>query len=722
MVGNLFDLDLNKPIQSLVQIAGVYGPIFSLKVPTEDLVVISSRALAHEACDETRFQKKVHGPLELVRDFAGDGLITAHTPEKNWEKAHRILMPAFGTRALRGMFPAMLDLAEQLVLKWERHGPSHTVDLSDEMTRLTVDTIALCGFNYRLNSFYSETLHPFVGAMVGGLTESSARTRRIPFLNPLLWRKKRQYAADISVMHGLADEIIATRRREGIGHTGDVLDLMLAAKDPRTGETLDDVNIRHQMVTFLIAGHETTSGLLSFAIYELLKQPAVLARAREHVDDVLRGRTPTFDSLPTLTYLDQILKETLRLWPTAPAFAVRPFESTTLGGTFPVEPHQTLLFLLPAIQRDPVVWADPERFDPDRMERTRFDQLPPDAWKPFGNGQRSCIGQAFAMQEATLALALILQRFELAFADPNFELRIRESLTLKPDDLRVRVSLRAKPLAPAVDPRTETRSGPATAASDLSLRIFFGSKRGTAEGYASELAAQAHARGARAEVSSLERATPTLARDAVSVIITSSYDGLPPENARSFVETLANAQEGTARGSRFAVFGCGDRNWARTFQAVPKFIDRRLHECGADRILPRGEGDARSDSAGEFARWSSSLWDALGKEMASTGAASQIAISAETAALCERLGGDPTLASKLAQLPLARPATLSELELLVVRTPCPPEKMALRERFAAGPASLPELLAMAHSCRISFDEWLDLYARGIVSPSTRKMN
>jgi cytochrome P450/NADPH-cytochrome P450 reductase len=730
VLGNLLDLDVNTPIQTMMKLKDEYGPAFRLKVPTEDLVVISSAELCHEVCDESRFDKKVHGPLDVVRDYAGDGLITAHTREPNWAKAHRILLPAFGGGSLRPMFEPMLDVAEQMVLKWERLGARHPIDVSDDMTRLTVDTISLCGFGYRLNSFYDRTMHPFVDAMMRSLTESSARTRRPPFLSNFLLRKRHRYAADTALMHGLADEIIAARKAQRTDGQ-DVLSTMLNAADPVTGEKLDDTNIRHQMVTFLIAGHETTSGLLSFALYELLRNPAAMEAARAEVDAVLGRGRPAFDDLPKLRYLDQVLKETLRLWPTAPAFAVfSKAPETSLGGRWHVHAKQTILLLLPAIGRDPAAWEAPEAFLPERMEATKFRNLPPGAWKPFGNGQRSCIGRAFALQEATLALALVLQRFDLRHVEEGKPLRIRESLTLKPDGFRVYAEPRRARSGRRANPRRE--EGPAVSAGPL--HILFGSKTGTAEAFARELAEDAVAHGFAPTVASLDdyAARPLAPR---TVLLTASYDGRPPENAKAFAQALAHAAAGAHAGVGYAVFGCGNRDWARTYQAIPKLFDRRLSELGATRLFDRGEADARGDSRADFLNWKEGLFAALKPrafrvevlpaedETAAVAVVDEPVRRAlqrfglrENARLRLSGGGAPEevrpAAEVFAALDLSRPAPRAAVEAVLAAVRCPPERAPLAAFLAkeATPAteapSLLTLLEGAPSAEIPLSDFL----------------
>ncbi|MDO5629683.1 MAG: cytochrome P450, partial [Mobilicoccus sp.] len=624
IVGTLHAMDTQAPIQGMMRHAERYGEIFRHQLPTNDgsLFVISSQRLVDELCDESRFDKRVHNPLKNIRAFGGDGLFTARTDEPNWGKAHRILMPAFSPVALTGMYDGMVDIAEQLMLKWERLGPEADVDVTHDFTRLTLDTIALCSFSYRFNSFYSESMHPFIDSMVDALEESGQRGRRLPIQNRLMLLTQRRYDEDIAVLHEVADRIIAHRREHPLPDgQSDILDTMLTATDPKTGETLSDENVRYQMVTFLIAGHETTSGLLSFTLYELLKNPQVMARARAHVDEVLDGRYPTYADLAKLGYLDQILRETLRLWPTAPAFAVYPHESTAIGAKdgeagYAITPDDTALVLTPQLHRDPSVWPDPERFDPDRFAFDRAQAIPSNAWKPFGNGQRSCIGRGFALQEAQLVLALMLQRFDIDWADPSYELTVKETLTLKPDGFFARFSRRegyaAQAPVAAQGEAGEQDEPAAVERHGTPVRILFGSNAGTSEAFANQVAQRATRLGYAPTVAALDEATGDLPGDGAVVVVSASYEGQPPDNAKQFVSWLEGVTDGALDGVRFAVFGCGNTDWARTYQRIPTLIDEQLERAGATRLIERGEANARGDFFGDFDAWHERLWPAIG--------------------------------------------------------------------------------------------------------------
>ena len=186
IVGNAPDLDPKTPVQSMMKLARELGPLYRLTFPSQSILVLGSVELAAEACDEARFGKHVHNTLRHLRDFAGDGLFTAYSDEPNWAKAHRLLMPAFGPAAMRGYFDDMLDVADQMLTKWERLGPETSIDVPDNMTRLTLDTIALCGFAYRFNSFYQSEMHPFVESMVRALAEAGNRSKRLPLQTQLM--------------------------------------------------------------------------------------------------------------------------------------------------------------------------------------------------------------------------------------------------------------------------------------------------------------------------------------------------------------------------------------------------------------------------------------------------------------------------------------------------------------------------------------------------------
>lgn len=228
------------------------GPIVRVQLKN-DTVFVGTVELTQEVDDETKFEKAVHGPIRQIRDGMGDGLFTAETRDSAWLTAHRILIPALGPLAIRGMFPLMADIASQLATKWCRYGSKNVITPTDDFTRLTLDTLALCAFDYRLNSFYEPTMHPFVTAMLGFLRGAGEKSNSIQWPYLLNKRFEDGYRGHIRDMHALVDDIIASRTEDS-SDVNDLLNAMLKGRDPKTGAKLSEENIRYQLVTFLIAG------------------------------------------------------------------------------------------------------------------------------------------------------------------------------------------------------------------------------------------------------------------------------------------------------------------------------------------------------------------------------------------------------------------------------------------------------------------------------------
>lgn len=345
-----------------------------------------------------------------------------------------------------------------------------------------------------------------------------------------------------------------------------------------------------------------------------------------------------------------MLRETLRLTPTAPAFsrAIRP-ENTEdpvyIGAKDPDSKHKyeiprgkSIVCLIGKIMQDPKVFGeDAAEFKPERMLDENFEKLPKNAWKPFGTGMRACIGRAFAWQEAVLAVALILQNFDMRLDDPNYEMKVVQTLTLKPKDFYMRASLR-EGITPTIllqrlsgDRATGgqhkdgvPRAVEAVATGEQDLSILYGSNTGTCQALAQKLAGQCAQRGLLADVRTLDAAMGQVPKDKPTVIITASYEGLPTDDAARFVAWLESLkqedEDKKLEGVKYAVFGCGHSDWASTFQKIPTSVDDILPILGAERIADRGSSDvSKQDTFGDFETWTSGkLWPALGPYLSST--------------------------------------------------------------------------------------------------------
>ena len=633
VLGDALHLDPEHPTQSLMNLADELGPIYHLVAPGQDVVVVSGGDLIAECLDETRFEKNVPPELVAMREVAGDAIFTAWTQEPAWKKAHNVLLPAFAPQQIKGYTAKMADIADQLVMKWARLNPGDPVDVCTDMTKLTFDTICLVCFSYRPGSFYRQDMPPIVTALEEAIAECVNRPSRLPGQDIYEAIKgRRQYRDNLSFLNNLADTIIEDRLRSAeVGKNGDVLDLMLTQADKDSGQKLDRLNIRQQMLTFLAAGYDTTSGMLMWTVYHLLKNPDVLAKCYAEVDEVFGedlSVLPDETQIPKLQYLLQCMKEALRIWPVGPGFQVRPLADEVLGGTYRITKGQAIQILTPQIHRDPTIFPQPEKFDPDRFTPDLEATRPAWAWMPFGSGQRACIGRHFSFYESQLLLGLILQRFRL-FDSFNYELQIKDFFSIKPADLTMTVAPRegreaaviSGPRAAAPAESTAEPAAPRRVVSDYgsgnSVLVLHGSNLGTSERIANEIAEDGRARGFAVTQGVLDEYVDALPTDGLVVICASSYNGNPPDNAVAFHRWLGSGlKPGALDGVTYTVFGAGDRVWSSTFQKVPTEIDEMLHAAGATRFAERGAADASDDFDGMFRDWYASFWsqagDALG--------------------------------------------------------------------------------------------------------------
>ncbi|NUW41224.1 bifunctional cytochrome P450/NADPH--P450 reductase [Nonomuraea rhodomycinica] len=596
--------------------------IFSMDIAGQENVFVYDPDLVTEICDETRFGKPILPPLSHVRDYAGAGLFTAHDDEEAWGMAHRVLLPAFSQRAMKRYFGQMLEIAQNLVGKWERE-QGQLVNVTDDYTRLTLDTIALSGFGHRFDSFRDEELHPFLTALLQALVESMRRSQELPMMTKLRKSDDRTYRENIRLMRELVEAVIKERRQGTSGGEDDLLGLMLAAVDPDTGRPLADDNVRDQVLTFLIAGHETTSGLLSFATYSLLRNPQVLAQAYAEVDRMLPGDTvPDYDTITKLDVIPRVLEETLRLWAPIPQIMKAPLQDTLIGGHYHLKQGTKTNLLMFPLHTHPKAWERPLEFDIDRWLPDNRAQHHPHAYKPFGNGRRACIGRQFALTEARLALALVLQKFK--FSDvTDYRMDVREALTRKPGDFEVVVRPRherERTVFGVSDPQSgQARQAAAVSGVGVNLTVAYGSSLGSCEDLARTVADRGERSGFGTTLVSLDDLGDDLPTEGLLVVVAASYNGKAPDNAQRFDDLIAaGLPEGSLSGVRFALLGAGNTQWVATYQAFPKRIEAALLAAGATPVVARGAADAAGDFDGMAAGWMDTLWATLAEEYAAS--------------------------------------------------------------------------------------------------------
>lgn len=442
-IGDLGVSDPRNPILSVLALGTQFGGIYELKVFRQKFVFVASAELTAELCDETRFCKTLPPAIAALRDYGGDGLFTAYTTEPNWQLAHDLLMPAFTKPAMRSYHRIMLDTAAELFAYWDAI-PGGRVDVTRDMTKLTMETLSRAAFSRDFGSFTTPRPHPFVQSMITALRTSRRKgaLRTAPG-GRLYGRYLAHRAAPVTdYAYEMVDEMIADRV-DG-PHRDDLLGIMLKVRHPETGERLSRLNMRYQILTFLVAGHETTSGALSFTLYFLSQNPECLRLAQREADEILGtdpDAEPTFEQVSKFRYIRRCLDESLRLWPTVPAFSRRPVADTVLAGKYPMRSQDWALIMLGQVHRDPAVWENPETFDPDRFLPEEIRKRPAHSYKPFGTGMRACIGRQFALHESVLVLARLVHRYDIT-PDADYRLDVTERLTMVPKNFHINLTPR----------------------------------------------------------------------------------------------------------------------------------------------------------------------------------------------------------------------------------------------------------------------------------------
>jgi cytochrome P450/NADPH-cytochrome P450 reductase len=638
ILGNLPELRRGGSVLASVRaMHAQYGRFFAFEAPGTRLYFCADADMISEvqATPEV-FPKLVQGRTglaDLARKSVGNALFTASDDDPMWHQAHRILLPAFGAAALKNYYGRILQVADDLFAHLDRLPPGDSFPVTELMTRMTFEAIAYAAFDKRYGGIDAVALPPFVAAMNVVLLDAMQEQRRL--LPGIFYRdKRRRRAAADRVMLEEVDAIIRDRRAAmaaGGAVPTDLLQIMLTTPDRVTGLKLPDENIRGQLVTFLIAGHETTSGLLSYALYHLWKNPDILDRLIAEADAVL-GRDysyrPTYEDCARLEYTQRVLKEALRLNPPAPMFTRAIVRDTTIGGgRYRLRAGERIFFSLGVLHRDPQYWgADALAFQPDRFAPEAERARHPEAYHPFGMGARACIGFQFALIEAKMVLARFVQRYRARPADPNYVLRDKQALTVKPVGLdmlldrrpEIKGELPVHAAAPA--PQAPGAQLGAAQAGDRRMSVLYGSNMGGCRDIALSLAQQAARRGFAAGVAELDAQVgqPWLT-DGPVVIVTATYNGTPPDDAARFAAWLESAAPGACKGVRFAVLGCGNRQWRQTFQKFPQSVHDRMRDLGAEALLGIGAADADGDFEAAVEAWTAALWAALAEGVSDGG-------------------------------------------------------------------------------------------------------
>ncbi|MEJ3745469.1 cytochrome P450 [Actinomycetes bacterium KLBMP 9797] len=387
---------------------------------------VSSPELAAEVLTDSATYGKL-GPDNPLRLVLGDGLLTSSDHE-SWLRNRRMMQPIYTRASIATMFGTMVGCVDAMLAHLDRDcRAGDQIDLHKELMRVTLDIVSRCMFSTNV----MDRLHTIGPHAVDIAINYAFQRLQNPFSLPTGWPTpgNRRFHRVMAALDDMMYSLIAERRASTDTH-GDLLDALLAMRDEQTGATMTDVELRDEIITTFAAGHETTAITLTWTLYLLSQHPRALRRLQDEVDERLAGRTPALEDLPHLPYTLRVFEEAMRFYPSAPIVPRLANRATELAG-HRIPRGARMLVNLYNIHRHPAHWSDPERFDPDRFTPERRKGQHRHAYLPFGAGPHLCIGKHFALLEAHLLLAALVQRYEFRHV-PAHRVVNHATITLRP--------------------------------------------------------------------------------------------------------------------------------------------------------------------------------------------------------------------------------------------------------------------------------------------------
>lgn len=392
------------PLVFAVQNARTFGDIVFYQVGTLRVYQLTHPDFARQVLVEE--PGKFHKPWLLkraFRPFAGDGLLTSDGPF--WKQQRKLIQPAFHHGALGAYADVMVRHTQRMLATFDE---GHVIELQAQMSALTLGVVVECLFGGDVSGHAAE-----VGRLMTIVLDASNHRLNSALRLPS-WVPTRRHLRErraVRRLDAILRELIELRRLAPDAGR-DLLSMLLSAVDQDSGARMSDRQLRDEMMTLFLAGHETTANLLTWTWFLLAQHPEAERELSDELDRVLHGRAPTLADLPNLPYTEMIIRESLRLFPPAPGVVREPIEDVTIG-EFMVPKGSLISIHTFTMQRDARFFPEPERFDPSRFQPGWEQRIPRYAYLPFGAGPRVCIGNSFAMMEARLILATVAQQWRM---------------------------------------------------------------------------------------------------------------------------------------------------------------------------------------------------------------------------------------------------------------------------------------------------------------------
>ncbi|HEY1954258.1 MAG TPA: cytochrome P450 [Polyangiaceae bacterium] len=423
VLGSVFGA-LREPLELFMSATREHGDVVGFHMLHLDYVLLTNPdAIRHVLVENPKNYEKSRNYAGL-KVILGQGLVTSEG--EVWRRQRKLAQPAFHRERIASFVRAMDDCTSDMLARWDRESIGQTIDVHAEMMRLTFRVVGRALLSRELDGDAKAIGHAL---SIGLRWANDYAEALVPIPLSVPTFKNIQMKREMKKFDALIYGMIAERRASG--PKDDLLSMLLDARDEETGEPMSDKLLRDELITMVSAGHETTANALSFALYMLSKHPEWARRVRDEADAVLGDRAHVgIDDVKKLATAQMVVEETMRLYPPVWTFERRALEADRVG-EWEIPKDATVGISPYVLHRSPAIWPNPEAFDPTRFSAREKEARHKHAYLPFGGGPRTCIGNVFAMAEATLVLARIVQRVRLELL-PGFAIALDPVVTLRP--------------------------------------------------------------------------------------------------------------------------------------------------------------------------------------------------------------------------------------------------------------------------------------------------
>ena len=389
------------------------GDFFKMNLGFRTIYITSNPAVFKHVLQSNNKNYVKSPAYKELKLALGNGLVTSEGDF--WRKQRRLAQPAFHKKRLEELFLKMQEETKLYCQELEKEcGQKEALDISKEMMTVTANIV--------LSTLFSSENKSDLELLYQSLNDAQEyvlyRTN-YPFLIPFCYinGKHRRFKKQLKFFDDVIYDLIRERKNSQDQHF-DLLTMLLNARDEETGEGMSDQQLRDEIITLFVAGHETSANALNWTWYALAKNPEIKSKLRAEVDRVLGDRLPNFEDLKKLPYTRQVLEESMRLFPPAWALGRECLEEDEVIG-FKIAKKAILLLNIHALHRHPEYWDNPDVFDPDRFSEEKLKTIARNQYLPFGTGPRMCIGNHFAMMEMQLLLVSIVQKFDFILEEQH---------------------------------------------------------------------------------------------------------------------------------------------------------------------------------------------------------------------------------------------------------------------------------------------------------------